>query len=64
MDETLIGTVPTTPMTRTQRALHKRMARTEQRLIHAIMWDEPEEKIGRLERRCNTLASAWKAVTR
>lgn len=62
MDETLIGTIPTSPMTREQRAAHRRLATAEKTLIMHLVWEHDERVIQRAERRCARATAEWKRV--
>lgn len=62
MDETVIGTVPSTPMTKEQRAAHKRLARAEKTLIMHLVWEHDERKVERAEQRCRRATAEWKRV--
>lgn len=67
MDETLVGTVPTTPMTNRQRTAHRNLARAEKHLIHLIEYRESDTRItvARIERAeatCRRLTTQWKRV--
>jgi hypothetical protein len=60
MNETLIGTAPSTPMTNLQRRAHRNLASAEKRLITLLVMEAPVEKIVRQERTCSRLTQAWK----
>lgn len=64
MDETLIGTIPSKPMTNQQRRAHRRLAAAEKTLIAHLVWEAPVEVIERDERRCVKYTKAWKRACR
>lgn len=66
MDETLIGTLPSTPLTNQQRRIHKNLARAEKNLIAVLDLgpDAEPEKIQRAEALCSRWHQAWKKSCR
>lgn len=60
MNETLLGTAPTTTMTNRQRRAHRDLGRAEKRLIHLIVWEHSETEIQRQEKRVQRYTQAWK----
>lgn len=70
MDETLIGTVPSRPMTNQQKRAHRRLAAAEQTLIAVLVTRDvhPEEvtadRLEAAEARCARATRAWKRACR
>lgn len=62
MDETILGSVPNTPMTKEQRAAHRRLARAEKTLIMHIVWEHDEHVIQRAQALCKRRTAEWKKV--
>lgn len=60
MNETLIGTTPSIPMTNVQRRTHRRLATAEKRLIHLMVWNPDPALIERQERVCARLTQSWR----
>jgi len=64
MDETLIGTLPSKPMTNQQRRVHKNLARAEKNLIAVLDLGAPVERVEHAEAQCRRWHQAWKQACR
>lgn len=60
IDEVLIGTRPSTPMTNAQRRAHQNLGRAERRLIVLLDTEADDHRIQRQESTVRRLTTAWK----
>lgn len=64
MNETLIGTLPSGPLTNQQRRIHRNMARAEKALIVVLDLGGPDHEVTAAEARCARWHQAWKRSCR
>lgn len=62
MNETILGTIPSHPMSNIQRRAHRRLASAEKALIRHLVWEDDTAEINKAEALVNKRTTEWKKV--